>query len=337
MSDPTLSWRPGTALHVLVARARLRAAVRSFFERRGVLEVDTPVLARFGVTEPQIQSISVHLEALASTRLFLQTSPEYAMKRLLAAGSPDIYQMGPVFRDGESGRRHQPEFILIEWYRRGLTLAQIAGETCALVNELGETLGEAPRPVTQLRYREVFLAATGADPLSTETAGLAQLAGRMLGASMTARLARELETDHALCLDLLMSHRVIPSLAPNELTVITHYPACQAALARLNPDDPREAERFELFLHGMELANGYRELTDPSQQAARFAADRQRRARLGRPDMLPDPDLLAALAHGLPDCCGVALGFDRVMMALLGQEDILGVRPFGLSDRASST
>lgn len=329
MTPPAAAWRPTAAPGVLQARARLLAAAREFFARRGVLEVDTPMLVISGVTEPQIQSIACTAAALPAGRGWLRTSPEYGMKRLLAAGAPDLYELGRVFRDGELGHRHQPEFTLAEWYRRGMDLAAMVSETCDFILALAAAAGQPPEPVTRHRYRDVFQAATGLDPMRASLDELQACAAARLHHQLDRRLAAALGGDRAAWLDLLTSHLVMPALEAPGLLVITHYPACQAALARLNPADADEAERFEVFRHGVELANGYRELTDAAEQAHRFAADRARRAALGLPDMPADEALLAALAAGLPDCCGVAVGFDRVLASYLGLAELGQAMAFG--------
>lgn len=247
------------------------------------------------------------------------------MKRLLAAGAPDIWQLGKVFRDGESGRRHEPEFTLLEWYRHGFTLEQMARETCDLLLTLAqtaETSGAAPvisgaKPAWW-SCGALFQEVLGIDPLTAGISELQDCARRSLGAGLSTELRAGLGNEPSLWLDLLMSHAVSQHLATTGIAVVTGYPAAQAALARLDPADPRVAERFEIFCRGIEVANGYRELSNAAEQARRFAADRDFRARLGRPDVAPDQRLLEALGHGLPDCSGVAVGFDRVVMLLLG-------------------
>ena len=241
------------------------------------------------------------------------------MKRLLAAGSPDIYSICHVFRGAERGRRHLAEFTLVEWYRRGFTLSDIMDETAALFGTLARGAGHSPPPVLQLRYADAFRDATGIDPLQAETGELAALARSHPGITAGPELAAALGDDHSAWLDLVASHLLVPSLPPDRCVLLSHYPACQAALA---PGEARVAERFEMFYAGMELANGYRELTDPGEQRRRMAEDRRRRAAAGLADVAADERLLAALEHGLPECAGVALGFDRTLMALLGLDDI---------------
>ncbi|MDJ0929136.1 MAG: EF-P lysine aminoacylase EpmA [Gammaproteobacteria bacterium] len=317
-----MTWHPSAALDTLARRAGMLAETRRFFASGGVMEVETPTLRPRTVTEPHIQSIAVRIAALPAAPVFLQSSPEYCMKRLLAAGSGDIYQVCKVYRDGEVGHRHQPEFTMIEWYRHALGLDAMIAETAALLAALARAAGTAPPALEQYRYRELFRSATGLDPLQSELEALIDYAVRHPAMGATASLRDELGGDRSNWLDLIMSHAVLPEMPGGCLVAVTHYPACQAALARLDPGDPAVAERFEIFRNGLELANGYRELTDAAEQRARFERDRARRAAMGLPDVLPDEQLLAALEHGLPDCCGVAVGFDRVVMSFLNLDRI---------------
>ncbi|MBT8440880.1 MAG: EF-P lysine aminoacylase GenX [Gammaproteobacteria bacterium] len=311
------------------ARARALRVAREFFDARDVLEIETPALSSHGVTDPHIDGIKTRLEGLPDRELHLQTSPEYSMKRLLAAGSPDIYQVCRVFRDGELGRRHRPEFTMVEWYRRGFSLSDMIDETCRFIAALfaGSASVSLPSAANRLRYDEAFAAATGLDPLVADVEKLRGRA-RELVPGLTESTVAGLGDDRTAWLDLLMGYAVIPNLPANSLAVLHHYPAEQAALARLDPDDVRFAERFEISYDGIELANGYHELADAEEQRRRFDGDRHRRAALGRPDVAADPRLLAALEHGLPDCCGVAVGLDRVLMCALGMDSIDDVISF---------
>lgn len=311
-------WRPTSAPGVLERRARMLGLVREFFAARGVIEVETPALTSRGVSDPQIASLTTSLAADGGKTRYLHTSPEYAMKRLLAAGAPDIYQICRVFRDGEIGRLHQPEFTMVEWYRRGATLDDMIAETCAFITAVGEWDRLA---IEKLGYRDVLRVACGIDPLTADAVELADCAARTTGI-VSDGLRQAIGTDRTAWLDLLISHVVTPGFAPDRLTVLHHYPAEQAALARLDPADPALAERFEVFFGDIELANGYRELTDATEQRRRFAADGARRRAAGLPVMEPDHALLASLAAGLPECSGVALGFDRLVMTACGLPDI---------------
>jgi elongation factor P--(R)-beta-lysine ligase len=315
-------WRPGAARERLVARARMLATIREFFAARGVLEVDTPVIVNAPVSDVHLHSARVELtpagSAGAPAQFFLHTSPEYAMKRLLAAGSGDIYQVCHVARALETGRLHNPEFTLLEWYRLGFSLGQLMDEVELLA---GELLGgrRLPGRAERITYREAFLRELALDPFEASLAALAQAAAP-LGLSVP------LERDGYL--ELLMGALIGPRLAAQRLCFVHGYPASQAALAQLEPGDPRVAQRFELYAHGVELANGFRELAAAAEQRARFEADNAARRRAGLPVHALDERLLAALASGLPDCCGVALGIDRLLMLATGAGHIEEVLAF---------
>ncbi|WP_150909923.1 EF-P lysine aminoacylase EpmA [Marinobacter halotolerans] len=319
------NWRPTASLAALESRAQQLAWVRGFFARRNVLEVETPVLGRCSVTDLNIDSVPAYPgSASPSPRChWLQTSPEYPMKRLLAAGAGDIYQVARVFRDGERGARHNPEFSLLEWYRRGFDDSDLMTEVAELV--CGWL--QCPDPVT-LDYREAFLRFAGVDPLATDDHKIRARCEAWMGQDQLSGMLRDE------CLDLLMSFCVEPSLAELGPVFITGYPESQAALARVSEvDGVRKAHRFELYVNGLELCNGYWELTDPDEQRARFELDNQARRRAGRPEMPVDEALLAAMHAGVPDCAGVALGLDRLLMLKLGVTDIAEVLAFP-SDRA---
>jgi elongation factor P--(R)-beta-lysine ligase len=310
-------WRPCATRERLSARAELLARAREFFQAHGVMEVDTPLLINTPVSDVHIHSASVRL-AGAAAALFLHTSPEYAMKRLLAAGSGDIYQICHVVRSLEQGRLHNPEFTLIEWYRTGFSLAALMDEVEALVRTL---LGAASaRTSERVSYRDAFVRELNLDPL---TATLQQLAS---AAAPLGLAARDMQRDE--WLELLMGSLVGPRLGHRALTFVHSYPASQAALARLEPRNPLVAQRFELYVDGIELANGFHELAAADEQRARFAADNAARQRLGLAVHAPDERLLAALEAGLPDASGVALGFDRVLMLASGASHIDEVLAF---------
>ena len=294
----------------------------TFFKDRGVLEVDTPIVVNAPVTDVHIHSARVHFSDDAPA-YFLHTSPEYAMKRLLAAGSGDIFQICHVVRGLERGRQHNAEFTLIEWYRVGFTLQHLMEEVDVLVRHL---LGDVAFTMSseRLTYREAFLNELHLDPL---TATMEQL---MTAASTVGFNARG-ERDELL--ELLMGSVVGPNLGRNALTFVHDYPASQAALARLNPADPRTALRFELYCKGVELANGFQELSSAADQRARFERDNEERRRLGLPIYEIDERFLAALQAGLPDCAGVALGLDRTLMLAAGANHIDEVLAFP-TDRA---
>jgi elongation factor P--(R)-beta-lysine ligase len=322
MSAPRAEFRPGASLAVLRARAALLAGCREFFAARGVLEVETPLLAQVTVTDVHLASLETRL-AGRPRPYYLQTSPEYAMKRLLAAGAPDIYQICKAFRDGESGALHNPEFTLLEWYRRGLDHRALMDEVEAL---LGRLLGERlALPAERLRYRDAFRRALGVDPLEAPLATLAALARERAGAS-------DLGPDRDVHLDLLMGAVVGPALGRRRITFVDEYPASQAALARLLPGAPPVAARFEAYVEGLELCNGFHELADPAEQRRRFDADRALRAARGLPLPPLDERLLAALAAGLPDVAGVAVGLDRVLMLATGCRAIGEVLTFAVDE-----
>jgi elongation factor P--(R)-beta-lysine ligase len=294
---------------------------RQFFTARGLLEVETPLLSAAAASELHLESLEVRRPG--GTPLgWLQTSPEYPMKRLLAAGSGDIWQLARVFRGGETGGRHNPEFSLLEWYRLDWDTAGLMDEVAAFVGEMASGLLELG-PELRLSYREAFERHAGLDPFAAE--------GRAIVARLRERgvpMPEGLELDRNAGLDLALATLVEPALDPLQPTFLFDFPASHAALARIRPGDPPVAERFELFLGGMELANGYCELADPYEQQARFEADQAARRARGRPTPPLDHRLIAALAHGLPDCSGVALGFDRLLMIMAGAGHINDVLAF---------
>jgi elongation factor P--(R)-beta-lysine ligase len=312
------AWRPTAAMTAIRRRAQALRQAREFFHARGVLEVETPALVNAPVSDVNLGSARVELAGRPDA-LYLHTSPEYAMKRLLASGSGDIFQICRVYRGAERGRQHNPEFTMLEWYRLGFSLEALMNELAALVRELAG----ADLPIEMLSYREAVVRHAGLDPLEAADAELRRAAQ---GLGLTARQAGECGRDELL--DLIVGAQVGPALGADRLTFVHRYPASQAALARLDPADPRLALRFELYCRGMELANGYHELSDVGEQRRRFAADQQARGRRGLPVNSLDAHLLAALDAGLPDCAGVALGFDRVLMLTLGAERIDEVLAF---------
>lgn len=327
MTSDTNDWRPTATRERLAQRAVALRQVREFFAERGVLEVDTPVVVKAPVTDVHIHSAEVRFPddpATAGTtaqvpaRFFLHTSPEFAMKRLLAAGSGDIYQICHVARGLERGPQHNAEFTLVEWYRAGFTLERLMDEVDTLVRAVMGPRAAA-KTSERLTYRDAFVREAGFDPLAASQAEL-EAAARELG--FTSGGGRDE------ILDLLMSARIGPRLGRNALTFLHRYPASQAALARLDPLEARCALRFELYCEGIELANGFHELASPEEQRARFERDLEERGRRGLPAHAPDERLLAALEAGLPDCSGVALGFDRLVMLATGASHIDEVLAF---------
>jgi lysyl-tRNA synthetase class 2 len=317
MNDPSADWRPTATRERLVLRAALLARTRAFFASRRVLEVDTPALVNAAVTDRHIHSLAVDLSDGAT--VFVHTSPEYAMKRLLAAGMGDIYQICHVARGFEQSRMHNTEFTLLEWYRLGFDLNALMDEVEALVRALCPAHPALQVTAQRLAYREVFARHTGLDPLD---ASVAQLL------AVVAPLGYRSAGGRDELLDLIMGAVIGPALGHDCLTFIHGYPASQAALARLDPVDPRTAQRFELYGAGLELANGFHELAAADEQRARFAADLRERRERALPVHRMDERLLAALAAGLPDCAGVAVGFDRVLMLAAGAAHIEEVLPF---------
>jgi lysyl-tRNA synthetase class 2 len=320
-------WAPSASLEVLRERAAMLARARAHFASEGVLEVQTPVLSRAAPSDPQVESIAAR--TMDGSARYLQTSPEYPMKRLLAAGIGHCYQVCQVFRDGESGRLHEPEFTMIEWYRVGFSAADLRRDVERLVEAVS---GSSRRfaPARTVCYRDAIRAACGIDCRDTDAGAVrAALAARGIVPAGTG------DWDLDAWLDLLVGAVVGPGLGRDAPTFLIDYPTSQAALARLARDahGAMVAERFELYLDGIELANGFRELGDPAEQRSRFEADLARRRRCGQSVAPLDERLLAALAQGLPDCSGVALGFDRLVMVTLGLRDLASTVSFA-HDRA---
>lgn len=325
-------WRPVAALEVLKLRARLLEQIRAFFSARGVLEVETPILSTAATTDPALASFTTRYTGPLfphGQTFYLHTSPEFPMKRLLAAGSGSIYQICKVFRDGESGRRHNPEFTLLEWYRVGFDQHRLMAETAELVTSLLASMLKLDPP-ERLTYREAFLRHAEIDPHTATVADYTIIAKQHNIDIPKDLLARN---DTAAWRDLLLTHAVESKLGQGRLTFLYDYPATQASLARLQPGNPPVAARFELYLNGIELANGFHELADVEEQRLRFDQQLHVRAADGMPAVPPDERLLSALVHGLPDCAGVALGFDRLVMIASGARAIEEVMAFSI-DRA---
>jgi len=313
-----VNWRPSSGPDVARERADLLSRVRRYFDARNVLEVDTPSISTATVTDPHVDSLQVRSSALPASDLYLQTSPEYAMKRLLADGYPDIFSIARVYRDGEVGRRHQPEFTMIEWYRHGFELDDIVADTVGLIAAVLDTASDS----VTLTYRDAFIDAIGLDPMSVSVDALANACG----ADDTLRSSIGDVRDH--WLDLCFAERVSKTFPADRLTVVKHYPASQAALARLSAADPGVAERFEVFSGELELANGYVELSDACALRQRFERDRGEREARGHTAPAIDERFMAAMVHGMPACAGVALGFERLHMLYRGTQDIRDVLTF---------
>jgi elongation factor P--(R)-beta-lysine ligase len=296
---------------------------REFFKSRGVLEVETPILSTAAVSDPQIESLATQI-AGSPQRHYLCPSPEYAMKRLLACGSGDIYQICKVFRDAERGRWHNPEFTMIEWYRIGLDDAALMDEVESLVGRLLAAT-RILEPAERLTYAAALRRHAGVDPFSASDAELLEAAARH-GITCEAQLDRDAK------LDLLMGLVVGPRLGRENPCFVCDYPASQAALARLKPGEPRVAARFELYLDGLELANGFHELVQPREQRGRFMQDLELRRSRGQVQPPLDENLLAALDNGMPDCAGVALGFDRLVAIALGADRLADSMSFSIDN-----
>ena len=309
----------------LQLRARLNALVRQFFAERGVLEVETPILSAAGNTDPNIESFTAtfsgHVDAGARER-WLRTSPEYPLKRLLAAGVGDCYELGRVFRNGEAGGRHNPEFTMLEWYRVGWDHRHLMEETIALVEAALALVGRRAEVVVE-SYRQLFLDELGLDPIHAPIDELrGPLAEYGIGPDGLGR------DDW---LDLLITHKLQPAFPRDRITVVHDYPASQCALAKIRPGDPPMAERFELFLGRYELANGYHELNDGAEQRRRFERDNAMRRERGLREVPMDEHLLAVL-DAMPDCAGVALGMERLLMCLAGTDAIADVLAFPFAE-----
>lgn len=317
----TPSWQPSCSIEQLHLRAQLLARIRKFFAERHVLEVETPLLASSIGTDPQLAYFDTrHPSTNAARMMYLQTSPEFAMKRLLAAGSGCIYQICKAFRNEETGRYHNPEFTLLEWYRVGFNLDELMQEVEALCSCLLPGCGNAER----LSYQQAFELYTGLDALEFSLEAYKHYAIKQ----QLDDAIRLCGSDHSLWLDFLFSHQVQPHLGRNNLTLIYAYPACQAALARLNSYDNRIAERVEIFWQGVELGNGYHELTDAHEQEQRFLCEQSYRTQHSLPAASIDQHLLSALRQGLPDCAGMAIGLDRLLMLIARVDNIANVLPF---------
>lgn len=319
-----MAWQPSCQISQLKARAELYAQIRAFFMARDVLEVETPLLSRSTASDPQLASIPAivrqHLPE-PGQQYFLHTSPEFPMKRLLAAGSGAIFQICKTFRDGETGSRHNPEFSMLEWYQPDYSLED-------LMNEVGELIAQVlgTTSVTRISYLDAFQKYLNIDPFQASETELANLA--------KSRCHFEEKADRDDYLNLLLAMHIEPHLGSNEPVFLYHYPASQASLAQTQEHDGYlVAERFELYIDGLEIANGYHELTDAIEQRQRFEHDNELRQRLALEQIPIDQNLLAAMESGLPACSGVALGLDRLLMAQQKTQKIDDILAFPI-DRA---
>lgn len=330
------TWQPTASLEMLQIRARLLLMLRAFFAEKDILEVTTPILSRAGNTEPAIASfVTQELEGRTHNiqPSFLNTSPEFAMKRLLAAGYGSMYQITQAFRQDEQGKKHNPEFTLLEWYRINFDHHALMGELNSLIRYVADDFLQLDRSQFYT-YQDAMIQFASVDPFS---ANITDLQGACVKAGIDA-VGMNTESDSEssekdIWLDLLMSQVVEKNLPLNCPVFIYDYPASQAALAKVNSETPDVAARFELYINGIELANGYHELSDADEQAKRFKLQQQQRKKSGLPGIPADYHLIAALKQGLPDCAGVALGLDRLLMVLTGASHINDVLTFPF-DRA---
>ena len=314
MQAPTPSWKPSASFALIKLRAETLRKIRRFFYAREVLEVDTPTLSYSTVPDPFIESFQTRYIPLTRTmpheNYYLHTSPEFPMKRLLASGSGSIYQISKVFRQGESGQRHNPEFTLLEWYREGWNHHQLMKEVSLLLTDLLTPLINLSEAVF-ISYQTAFLNVLGINPHSinkedliacTEKQGLADVL--------------DADDDKDRFLELLFSHKIEPSLGLGKICFLYHYPASQACLAKIAFDEGYPvAERFEIFINGMELGNGFNELNDSNEQKSRFEGDNSVRKNSGQEEIPLDQDFINSL-NELPQCAGVAIGIERLLMII---------------------
>lgn len=312
------TWQPIAALDIIKKRAALLWQIRDFMDRHDILEVDTPILSHSAVTDPYILSLQTRHATEQETPLYMHTSPEYCMKRLLAAESGSIYQIAHVFRDEESGKRHQTEFSMLEWYRVGFDYKQLMDDVAELLTEVGLS-----KPA-KMTYADAFLEIVNINPHTCELSMLQETSGQHGWGSAS-------EDRHAL-LDYIFSEVVMKDINNRQALFIYDYPECMAALATIKDSEPRVAERFELFINGMEIANGFNELCDANEQKQRFEKELNYRKQKGLTAVPIDQNFISALEAGLPKSAGVALGIDRLLMALCGKNDIKDVMTFNLNN-----
>lgn len=317
----TATWQPSASIPNLLKRAAKIAEIRRFFADRGVLEVETPCMSQATVTDVHLFPFETRFVGPGHSQgmdLYLMTSPEYHMKRLLAAGSGPIYQMGRSFRNEEAGRHHNPEFTMLEWYRPRYDMYRLMNE----VDDLLQQVLDCDTAET-LSYQQAFTRHLNVDPLSADKAELREAAAKLDLSNIA-----DTEEDRDTLLQLLFTMGVEPHIGRDKPTFVYHFPATQASLAEISTEDHRVAERFEVYYKGIELANGFRELTDSREQRQRFEQDNRKRAARGLPQHPVDNNLLDALEHGMPECSGVALGVDRLIMIALGASSLSDVLAF---------
>ncbi|MDR3490526.1 MAG: elongation factor P--(R)-beta-lysine ligase [Gammaproteobacteria bacterium] len=322
-SEEGLAWQPSATSTTLHKRAHIISTVRKFFAERNVLEVDTPLMCQHSVTDPHVTGIPAIFQSLGETSekiMYLQTSPEYAMKRLLASGIGSIYQITKAFRQGEVGKIHNPEFTMLEWYRIGY-------DHHALMNEMDELLMLvlSTLPAERISYTDLFLQQLN---VNVHTATLQEL--KNCAATKNIFLQAEIN-EKDVWLDILWTHYIEPKVGQERPLFLYDFPASQASLAKVRHETPAHASRFEVYFKGVELANGFHELQDAEEQKKRFEKDSAYRKQNHLPEKTIDQYFLAALNHGLPDCAGVALGIDRLIMLALGFERVADVLSFDFS------
>jgi len=319
-----INWQPTADIKTLKRRAQYLADVRLFFAERDVWEVETPILSPAAPTAPYLDSFTTNYTPIGTQTTqthYLQTSPEFAMKRFLAAGSGSIYQIARVFRNGEQGRLHSPEFTMLEWYRTDTSLLQLIDEVNALLKQVFDI-----DAITRLSYRSIFEFYLKINVFNCTDDVIKQCATHRIKG-----LPDDLELDRDGWLELLMSYIIEPRLAAMKMPLFIYdFPASQAQLAKIKQDSAgnKVADRFELYIDGIELANGYNELLDADELRQRFENDNQQRREQDKPEIPLDENLLAAMKQGLPECSGVAIGLDRLMMLKLGKQDIKQVQSF---------
>ncbi|WP_411133200.1 elongation factor P--(R)-beta-lysine ligase [Yersinia enterocolitica] len=317
----TASWQPSAPIANLLKRAAIMAEIRRFFADRGVLEVETPTMSQATVTDIHLvpfQTRFVGPGAADGLTLYMMTSPEYHMKRLLAVGSGSIYQLGRSFRNEEAGRHHNPEFTMLEWYRPHYDMYRLMDEVDDLLQQILDCDSSE-----RLSYQQAFLRHLDIDPLSADKAQLREAAAKLDLSNIA-----DTEEDRDTLLQLLFTVGVEPHIGRDKPAFVYHFPASQVSLAVISTEDHRVAERFEVYFKGIELANGFHELTDGDEQLKRFEQDNRSREKRGLPQHPIDMNLIDALKHGLPDCSGVALGVDRLVMLALGAEKLSDVIAF---------
>jgi lysyl-tRNA synthetase class 2 len=334
-------WQPSATVERLRQRAAIIKQIRDFFASRNVLEVETPALSQGTITDVYLDALST-AHALPSssglTPLYLQTSPEFGMKRMLASGFPDIYQICKCFREDEIGRLHNPEFTMLEWYRLGFSMQSLIDEVSDLL-KIVLNVNAQKAHIEQYTYQALFQQYLHINPLTTSLHEITQVCAEYgLGDYARALLQEHKQQKPAVqdqnmikdaLLQVLFSQQIEAFIGQKAPVCVTHFPASQASLAKLS-DDGQTALRFEFYYRGIELANGFEELTDASVQQQRFEHDNQLRSALGKAERPIDQRFLAALKHGLPECSGLALGLDRLIMLALGCDDIGEVLSFDI-------